>query len=166
MSQANETKYILTSGGELYHYGVKGQKWGVRKAQKLAKKDAKEFARAKMFYGEGAGTRRKLIKNTVKERSKDPNYKKAFDEALENQDMADHAAKARSERKRKDVKKSAGKTARGVYHTIAKDGAKVSAAVGTTVAAMGVLHATGADKKIVDAGKRVYNNLKHNVRIH
>lgn len=39
----------------LIHYGVKGMKWGVRRR---AKKDAKEYARAKMFYGEGAGTRR------------------------------------------------------------------------------------------------------------
>lgn len=148
------SNYILTTDGELYHYGVKGMKWGVRKAQKLAQKDAKEFARAKMFYGEGAGTRRKLIKNTVEERSKDPNYKKAFDEALAGQDMAKHASKARGERKRKDAKNAAGKTARGVYHTIKQDGARVSAFVGTTAAAMGVLHATGADKKIVDAGKK------------
>lgn len=27
----DETYYILTSNGELYHYGVKGMKWGVRK---------------------------------------------------------------------------------------------------------------------------------------
>ena len=31
---------------ELYHYGVKGMKCGVRRK---ARKDAKEFARAKMF---------------------------------------------------------------------------------------------------------------------
>lgn len=28
----SETNYILTSNGELYHYGVAGMKWGVRKA--------------------------------------------------------------------------------------------------------------------------------------
>lgn len=148
------SKYILTTDGELYHYGVKGMKWGVRKAQKLAKKDAKEFARAKMFYGEGAGNRRKLIKNIVQERSKDPNYKKAFDEALASQDMAKHAIKAKGERKRKDAKNFTGKTARGVYHTVRKDGAAVSALVGTAATTIGVLHATGADKKIVDAGKK------------
>lgn len=102
---------------EIYHYGVDGQKWGVkngppypldkgmspRKAASRAKKDAKEFARAKMFYGEGAGTRRKLIRNVVNERSKDPNYKRAFDEALSKQDMAKHVQKAKAERARKDT---------------------------------------------------------------
>jgi hypothetical protein len=97
----------------LAHFGVKGMKWGQRKGampgvssktNRAAKKDAKEFARAKMFYGEGAGTRRKLIKATVEAKSKkDPSYKKAFDSHLGNQDMASQASKARGERKRKDV---------------------------------------------------------------
>lgn len=28
-----ENNYILTSNGELYHWGIKGQKWGVRRYQ-------------------------------------------------------------------------------------------------------------------------------------
>lgn len=57
---------------ELMDYGVKGMKWGVRRR---ARRDAKEYTQAKMYYGEGAGNRRKLIKATVKARSKDPFYK-------------------------------------------------------------------------------------------
>ena len=56
-----------------------------------------------MYYGEGAGNRRKRINSTVEQRSKDPVYKKAFEDAFSKQDMAKHAKKAKSERMRKNV---------------------------------------------------------------
>lgn len=96
----------------LSHFGVKGMQWGVRKdrapgvssrTDREARKDAKEHSRAKMFYGEGAGNRRKLIKATVEAKAKrDPNYKKAFDHHVNRQDMSTHASKARSERSKVD----------------------------------------------------------------
>lgn len=88
---------------ELYHYGVKGMKWGVRRAEhkthKQARKDARETARSKMYYGEGAGVRRRNINSVVKQRSKDPTYKKAFDEEYAKQDMG--KARRDAERRRK-----------------------------------------------------------------
>lgn len=111
----------------LSHHGIRGQRWGVRhdpnlngvsrSTSRLAKKDAHEFARAKLFYGEGAGNRRKLINATVDARKKrDPSYAKAFDSHLTNQDLSTHASKARKERSsidRKDKnKKRAGAIAR------------------------------------------------------
>ena len=71
----------MDNGGDefLAHYGVKGMKLGVRRA---ARKDANEFAAAKMYYGKGAGTRRKLIKAKVETRSADPRYKEAFESNL------------------------------------------------------------------------------------
>jgi len=100
----------------LAHFGVKGMHWGIRKdrapgasskTDREARKDAQEHARAQMFYGEGAGTRRKLIKATVEAKSKkDPSYKSAFDHHISNQDMSTHAQKARTERSLTDKKRS------------------------------------------------------------
>lgn len=72
--------------------------------QKEALKDASEFARAQVFYGEGAGNRRKLIKTAVAAKmSNSPAYATAFEAALAAQDMAKHVEKARKERHRRDV---------------------------------------------------------------
>ena len=91
---------------ELYHYGVKGMKWGVRRAErktrKQARKDAQETARSKMYYGEGAGVRRRNINAVVRQRSKDPTYKKAFDEEYSKQDMGKARRDAERQRKTTD----------------------------------------------------------------
>lgn len=109
-------------GDILEHYGVKGMKWGFRKSDgpsgvphktnKMARSDAEEFTKAKLYYGEGAGTRRKLIKAKVDERSKDPLYKKAFDYHVEKTDMAKRAKQAQKKRKRVDRTATVKKTAR------------------------------------------------------
>ena len=141
---------------ELYHYGVKGMKWGVRRK---ARKDAKEYARAKMFYGEGAGTRRKLIKATVNERSKDPAYKKAFDEALSKQDMSKHAQKAKTERKVKDAKNTVAKTGRGIVNIATGHPERVGAAMAGAAAVYGLAHKTGVDKVVANAAKTKFKNI-------
>jgi hypothetical protein len=120
----------------LEHYGVRGMKWGVKRAQSYspgpagrvlqrtakkigasdtpgvskrtdreAKKDAQETARAQMYYGQGAGTRRKLINKSVEaKKTRDPKYAKAFDNHMSKQDMSTHASKARKERSSTDRK--------------------------------------------------------------
>jgi hypothetical protein len=71
--------------------------------RKQAAKDAFEFARAQMFYGEGAGTRRKLIKAQVEHRiATIPGYAQAYNNAMLAQDMVEHAEKARKMRKNID----------------------------------------------------------------
>lgn len=78
-----------------------------KRTSKEAEKDAKEFARAKMYYGEGAGNRRKLIKNQVEsKKKKDPFYAEEFERHLANQDMNEHAIEARRERGRNDNAKA------------------------------------------------------------
>lgn len=152
----------------LMHFGVKGMKWGVRKdsipgvssrTSREARKDATEFAKAKMFFGEGAGTRRKLIKAKVESKSaKDPSYKKAFDHHLGNQDLGKRASQARGERKRKDVAKTTAKTARGVKNLVLQTGAPVT---------LGALAVYGAWKNpavrsfVTNTGKTAYSAAKN-----
>lgn len=98
---------------ELSHFGVKGMKWGVQRSKdggasnrttRLANKDAKRHADAKMFYGKGAGTRRKLLNAELDKKKKDiPGYKDAFEKSLSGVDYAKSAGKAKRERTRKDV---------------------------------------------------------------
>lgn len=155
---------------ELLHYGIKGMKWGVhhdgpegvsRTTNRDAKKDAKEFARAKQFYGEGAGTRRKLIKATVEGKSKkSPDYKKAFDHHLDRQDTSKHAAKAQAERKRKNVVNSTRKGIRGTSHILRGNAQYASAATAIVVGGALYAHKAGIDKAVLDAGKKTYAKAK------
>ena len=116
---------------------------------KMAKKDAKEFAEAKMYYGEGSGNRRKLIKNTVEQRSKDPDYKKAYDYYYAQQDMAKAADKAKAKRTRIDSYKEAKRVVR------------LAATITTSAAtAYYIAHQMGIDKVIADMAKTAVNKLK------
>lgn len=103
------------SNNFLEHFGVQGMRWGVRNdkdssskvskgTERLVKKDAKRYADAKMFYGEGAGTRRKLLKAELDKKKKTiPGYEKLFDNEIKNVDYAKSANKAKVERTYKDT---------------------------------------------------------------
>ena len=92
----------------LAHYGVKGMQWGKRRnrSQKQGAKDAKEFVDAKMFYGDGAGTRRKLIKARVESNKKrmGSDYTKAFEDGVAGRDVGKSRDKAVRKRKTTDFK--------------------------------------------------------------
>lgn len=154
---------------ELAHFGIKGMHWGQHKSDlpgvsrgtnKDAAKDAHEFARAKAFYGEGAGTRRKLIKGTVEGKSKrSPEYKKAFDHHLARQDSSKHVDKARSERKRKNVKNSTVKTARGIGHIVRGNSQYASLVAAGLFGAGTLAYKAGVHKVVIKAGKKAYRDV-------
>lgn len=169
----------------LAHYGIKGQSWGVRRFQNEdgslteagkqrygyytnkdgtkdykrinndAQNDAREYARAKAYYGEGAGTRRKKIKNQISERMKDPDYKKAFDEHMKNQNMEEHQRAADKERRWEDTKTNVGKTARGVKNLMLGLGSASLAAV----ALYGVAKHTGLGEKLKSWGQTAISKI-------
>lgn len=85
------------------HVGVLGMHWGRRQTvpgvsestSNLAKKDVKRHVEAKMFYGETAGTKRKLLKAELeKKKTSIPGYKEAFDFHIQNADYSKAATKA------------------------------------------------------------------------
>jgi len=110
-----------------------------------------------MFYGEGAGTRSKLIKAKVEGKSKkDPSYKKAFDNHLGKQDMSKHAEKARGERKRKNIKKSTGRGIRGTRHILNGNSQYASAATAILVGGAPYAHKKGIDKAVLKSAKNFF----------
>ncbi len=82
---------------------------------KLATADATNWARAEMFFGEGAGTRRKLLSADIGHKvERISGYNEAFQKAYNKQNFADHAIKAAKERKRIDRSAAFGKNVRAL----------------------------------------------------
>ena len=119
-----------------------------------------------MFYGEGAGNRRKLIKATVNERSKDPDYKAEFEKALAKQNMAEHAAKARQERSVRTAASKTAKTARGITNMALGNVGRVSAAAATLYIAGKYAHDTGIDKAVLNFAKDSFSDAARWVANH
>lgn len=150
----------------LCHYGIPGMHWGQRNAslrnerhtQRLAAKDAKRYADAKMFYGETAGTKRKLLNAELnKKKSKVPGYEEAFNKALENVDYAKSAKKAVAKRTTIDTTHRAKVTVKKILG--------ITGPIAATAAA--VLYSKNKDKVdsfVMSKGTMAFNTIKNFVK--
>jgi hypothetical protein len=139
----------------LAHYGVRGMRWGVHQARV----DARKAARARMAYGEGAGTQRKLIKARVESRkAANPDYAAAFDRFMSEQNMGRLASGAKVRHRTKTAYKGTTKTARGVYRQLTGGFGSVSLASAAIAGAYVAARQTGADKVLISRAQRLINN--------
>lgn len=132
----------------------------LKRLQKDAKKDAEDMARAKAYYGEGAGNRRKQIRNRISERMKDPDYKAEYEKQLASQDMSKHQKAANRERHVQDAKNKASEIGNGLKNLLLGAGTTSLAAV----AIYSVAKMTRADKKIADFGKKAFSDIVDKVK--
>lgn len=127
-----------------------------------AARDAAEYAKAKMMYGEGAGNRRKLIKETVDWNMRHiRGYQEAFDAAISRQNMMKLAKQAKRDHKIKYTAQFLGKNARAY---IRGDWRAFSTPVLVVVGAGVILKYTGYDKVLWFHVKKRYHIVKRWVK--
>lgn len=115
--------------------------------KKMAQQDAYRWAEAEMFFGEGAGTARKLLSAELNEKMlKVPGYQSAFDKSYAVQDFASHALRAAKRRKSINRNKYVRKN---VSALLRADRKNLSNGVAAVVIVAGVARATGYDKVAV-----------------
>ncbi len=125
---------------------------------KIASADASEWARAEMFFGEGAGTRRKLLNAAIVQKSTNiPGYLELFEKAYSKQDMALHAIKAAKERQSIDRSVKMAKNAKALMRG---DRRGLSTGVLVIFAIGYYAHQTGYDKVALVEAKKFYRKTK------
>jgi hypothetical protein len=130
---------------------------------RTAAKDAARWAYAQMFFGEGAGTRRKLLTAEINHKCIEfPGYAEAFDRAYVKQNFANLAIKAAKERKHLDRSKF---IKRNVLGIVSGNRRNLTAGVAIGIIAWGVAKETGADEDIKREVKKQYNKGKSYVNM-
>lgn len=145
----------------LEHFGVKGMKWGIRRE---ARRDAKESARAKMYYGEGAGVRRRNINAIVKQKSKDPTYKAEYEKAYAKQDLSKARRSAQRQRTITDKTKGFRQGAGNVGRAITREATQAVGFAAATAASAAIAYAIQNPKEarafIQNAGRMASAEVK------
>jgi hypothetical protein len=125
---------------------------------KIAAKDAAKWAYAELFFGEGAGTRRKLLSAEIAHKVENiSNYNEAFNKAYSKQPFANLAIKAAKERKHIDRSNMIGKNAKALLRG---DRRGLSTGLLIIVTIGVVAHQTGLDKVALAEGKKYYRKAK------
>ena len=121
--------------------------------EKMAQKDAYAWGLAEMFFGEGAGNRRKLIRAMVDQRMHDiPGYAEAFSYATERLDQVEMAEKAVALRKQIDRADKARKNLQAIKSGRSQN---LSTGVFIVVGLAYFAHQVGYDEKIKAEAKRL-----------
>lgn len=126
-------------------------------------RDAEEYARAKMFYGEGAGVRRRLINQTVQfKKANLPGYSLAFEQALAKKDFAKISRQVTHERRRIDtvarINRNGKALVRGDYRAL-------SLPIFVIGGAVYVAHKTGYDKEAMEYVNAEYKKARQRVKV-
>lgn len=124
---------------------------------KMAKKDAEKAMLADMFYGKGAGTRRKLLMAELESKKTMPGYTEAFTKAYDSLDQNKFAKMAIKERKQID---RAAKTTKNINALKTGNHKNLSNGLLLAVGGYYFLRATGYDEIVADEAKRLYKKAK------
>lgn len=125
---------------------------------KMASEDANNWAVAEMFFGPGAGTRRKLLHAQISDKIHSVDgYLEAFDAAYSKVDWADAANRAVKERQKIERGALIKRNTRGILTGNRKN-------LSTTVLVVGVAYfyarETGLDKEIKAEAQKRYRQTK------
>lgn len=126
--------------------------------EKMAAKDAYDYGVAQMFFGEGAGTRRKLLDAVIGDKIRDiPGYEMAFEVAFSHLNQTELAEVAIKQRKNLD---RAAKASRNFRALKSGNFNNLTTGVFVVVGVAIIAHQTGYDKKIEAEAKKLYRRAK------
>lgn len=131
------------------------------KIEKMARTDAERTMAAEMFFGEGAGTRRKLLAAEMQPKLTMPGYYQAFDKAYDALDRSKYAQMAIKERQKLDRAAKAGQNLRALKSGNIRG---LSNGVFIVAGVVYVAHVTGYDKIALKEGEKLYKKAKVEVK--